>query len=86
MRKTKAKSNTGESNSDKRIFLQYTNPESVHKIMDVIGTKGVNNSPEGLYIIRDEQVHLKLKKREWLVVDGSNLSVMTNANKKALYK
>jgi hypothetical protein len=41
----------------------YTTPESVRKIMAKFGTKGFNNSPEGLYYSSGD-VSVKFKKGE----------------------
>lgn len=49
------------------IFLKYTNKESVLKIMDVIGSKGVLNSEDGLFIFTKSD--LKISKNEYLVVN-----------------
>ena len=62
------------------IFLQYTNPKSVHKIMDHIGTKGVLNSDTGLNIFRDD-FEAKFQKTEWLVIAREKLSKITNEEK-----
>lgn len=53
-------------------MIRYTDPASVEKIMDMIGTKGVLNSPEGLNIFRDERGDCpKIMKGQWVdFVDG----------------
>jgi len=48
------------------IFMEYTDPSSVHKIMDTIGTTGVLNTDQGLCIFR-VGTDLKLDKTDWLV-------------------
>lgn len=47
--------------------IQYDGPDSVHKIMDVIGTQGVTNSEDGLYIFRFDPP-LKVNKGEWVII------------------
>lgn len=66
--------------AERLIFLEYTNPESVHSIMDVIGTKGVLNSPEGLNIFREQE--LKLQKKQWLVKNNDYLFIIEGIEKK----
>jgi len=53
----------------KPVFIeaeQYTDPSSVDRIMDMIGTTGVNNSPHGLYIFRGDEM-IRVLKREFLI-------------------
>ena len=65
--------------AERLVFLEYTNPESVQSIMDVIGTQGVLNSPEGLNIFRKHE--LKLQKKQWLVKNNDYLFVIEASDK-----
>lgn len=47
--------------------IKYTGPQSVNKIMDMAGTRGINNSRDGLYVCRDG-VMLKFRRGENVVV------------------
>lgn len=64
-------------------MLEYTNPKSVHKIMDVIGTKGVLNTDNGLCIFEDNK-DFKLKKTDWLVINCGQKSII-DKDEKHLY-
>lgn len=44
----------------------YTDSASVDRIMDMGGTRGINNSPEGLYIHTLEGV-MKADKGDWII-------------------
>lgn len=59
-------------------FLQYTNPKSVLSIMDVIGSKGVLNTDNGLKLYEQG---LELNKTEWLVKNNDVLTVITSTDK-----
>ena len=54
----------------KRVFveaIQYTDPESVKKIIEMNGSgMGLNNSEEGLYITTLEGV-MKASKGDWVI-------------------
>lgn len=61
---------------------QYTNPASVHRIMDLIGTKGVNNTEGGLYIYQSNpRVRLKdhlVNKGQWIVLNDDGIIFVVN--------
>jgi hypothetical protein len=47
--------------------VEYTDPSSVHKIFDMLGSsKGINNSDEGLYIFTPD-LSFKAKKGDYVV-------------------
>ena len=46
--------------------VQYTDPFSVEEIMDTFGTRGFNNSEEGLYVIIENAIH-KANKTDWIL-------------------
>lgn len=46
--------------------IQYTGPESLFHIMEAFGSKGINNSEEGLYINTLEGSMLA-KKGDWII-------------------
>lgn len=60
--------------------IQYTNPRSVNLIMDLIGTKGVLNSENGLNIFRTPELHLN--KLDYLFILDDHFFVVTNSDKK----
>ena len=51
---------------DKQTII-YRGPKSVRKIMDMVGTKGILNSEDGLYIFRTDPP-LRFRKGETVVV------------------
>jgi len=57
---------------------QYTNPSSVDRIMDMIGTKGVINSLDKLYIFRDYTV---IVEKNWYVIKLSDYNIDSMPNK-----
>lgn len=68
-----------KTEAERLVFMQYNTPETVHAIMDVIGTKGVLNSPEGLNIYRTSELHLN--KGEYLVKNNDYLFVIKEDDK-----
>lgn len=55
------------SNSGKIQAERYDGtPMSVDKVMDIIGTQGVNNTPDGLCIFRPD-AELRAEKGEWVI-------------------
>lgn len=62
------------------IFLEYTDPQSVHKIMDVIGTTGVLNTDQGLFICRPH-LELTLDDTDYIVDNGRYISKITAVEK-----
>lgn len=51
------------------MLIEYTDPASVQKIMDALGsTAGVNNTPDGLYI-----GELKIKKGSLLRIENGQV-------------
>jgi hypothetical protein len=54
-------------------LYEYTDPASVHVIMDAIGTTGVLNTDNGL-IINRSPLSLLLAKGEWLASNAGRLS------------
>jgi hypothetical protein len=63
----------------------YTDPISVNRIMDMIGTKGVNNSPDRLYIIRDHML-IAMKGEYIIQYFNKNISIMKEDMFNNLYK
>lgn len=46
--------------------IKYTDVDSVFEIMDTFGSRGINNSDDGLYITTLEGV-MKAKKGDWII-------------------
>jgi hypothetical protein len=61
-------------------ILEYTTPKSVHTIMDYIGTKGVNNTENGLCVFSDNN-DLKLNKGDWIAVRANHNYVVSKEEK-----
>ena len=58
--------------------IQYTTPDSVKEIMDIIGTKGVNNSDDGLWIFRGDG-DFKVYKGNYLLIKENGSVLMVTA-------
>lgn len=51
---------------------RFTDPDSVKRIMDLVGSRGVTNSPDGLCIYRTPEVCAQ--KGDWIgLLDGETL-------------